>query len=270
MNKKYAILLIASTLLPLSKLAAQTNGGATDQSQATILSARLSTGFGIGRARESLGANGSDAVWWSTGQGMKLDAALDLPLLPVEMLNSGGDENDAERNSVIGIELELGSGYHFSTGGKYTSGSQTVSRTYCYVPLTLGFNVRASFGAGSPSIYIGAGGGTHWKCIYEDNITIANSSTTILNKYDPPLPFELYGQLGLEIPLLYTPEDGNSLMDLFIQARFEEATNYIYDYESKVSTPSATSTTVVTVSGAGHGESASNVAFALGIKFNIY
>jgi hypothetical protein len=256
------MLLFAGTVL------AQDNGG-SDQSQATILSARLSAGYGIGRGTQNLGTNGGDPVWWSAGQGIKMDAALDLPLLPIEVINTGAEENEPERFSVVGLELELGSGYHFSTGGKFSSNGGTTVRTYTYVPVTIGFNVRTSFGAGLPSVYIGGGGGTHWKAIYEDNTTFANSATTIRNQYDPPLPFELYGQIGLEIPLMYSPDDGNSLIDLFVQARLSEATNYIYQANVTTSTPTSTTTSVQTL-GSGRAESASNGAFTLGIKFNIY
>jgi len=273
MKMKNAIVILFALMLTGSGAWAQDNGGGSDQSQATILSMRLSAGYGIGRARENLGSNGSDVVWWSAGQGVKTDVALDLPLLPVEVINTGADENEPERFSVVGLELELGSGYHVSTGGQFNTNingnNVSLTKTYTYVPVTIGFNVRASFGAGLPSVYIGAGGGTHWKAIYEDNGSVASTSQSIHNEYNPPLPFELYGQLGLEIPLMYSPDDGNSLIDLFVQARLSEATNYIYTYTQTISTPTSTTSSVRSV-GTGYGESASNVAFALGIKFNIY
>jgi hypothetical protein len=271
MKMKNAIFLLFTVLLTVSGAWAQNNGGGTDQSQPTILSARLSGGYGIGRARENIGTSGGDPVWWSGGQGVKMDAALDLPLVPIEVINSGADENEPERFSVVGLELELASGYHISDGTKFTTSSnQTLTKKYTYVPVTLGFNVRTSFGAGLPSVYIGAGGGIYWNAIYADDGSVPSTSTTIHNEYTPPIPFVLYGQMGLEIPLMYSSDDGNSLIDLFVQARLSEVTNYIYDYKSTVSTPTSTATTVVTISNIGRAEPASNVAFTLGIKFNIY
>jgi len=242
---------------------------APEESLATILSFKVAAGYGIGRARENLGTNGTDAIWWSAGQGVKLDAALDIPLVPVDVVGNG-DENEPERYSVIGLEAELASGYHISGGGKFSNGNQTTQKTYTYIPITIGFNTRASFGAGMPSVYIGAGGGIYWKAIYEDNITTANSSVTIRNQYDPPLPFVLYGQMGLEIPLLYSPDDGNSMFDLFVKAKLSEVTNYLYDYKQPTSSPAGSSTAVRTLSNSGFGETASNVAFTLGLKFNLY
>lgn len=242
----------------------------TSQSQATILSIKVSGGYGFGRATQNLGTNGSTGVWWSAGQGEKMDAAIDIPLLPIEVIDPDAGENDPDRFSVIGLEMEFASGYHISTGGTTINGSQTTTRSYTYVPITIGFNARATFGAGMPSVYIGAGGGIYLKGIYEDNITTANSAITTKNAYDPPVPFALYGLMGLEIPLLYSPDDGNSMLDIFVQARLSEATNYIYKYTSTVSSPSASSTSVVTLANGGYGATASNVAFSLGIKFNIY
>jgi len=275
MNIRQTIFLLFACAIAQSGFSqTQTGVIAPEESLPTLLSFRLSAGYGIGRARENLGTNGTDAVWWSAGQGVKLDAAIDLPLLPVEIINTGADENEPERYSIVGLEAELASGYHISGGGKFSTVisniSQTTTRTYTYVPITIGFNARVSFGAGMPSVYIGAGGGIHWKAIYEDNTSIANSSTSIRREYDPPVPFELYGQMGLEIPLLYSPDDGNSMLDLFVQARLSEATNYIYDYKQTTSSPLGSTTTVVTVSGAGVGETASNVAFSLGLKYNLY
>ena len=234
------------------------------------MSIKLSGGYGIGRARQNIGDNGTDAIWWSAGQGVKMDAAIDIPLLPIEVINSDADENEPERFSIVGLEMEFASGYHISTGGTTVSGNQTTTRTYTYIPITIGFNARATFGAGMPSVYIGAGGGIYLKGIYEDNTTTANSANTTKNVYDPPVPFALYGLMGLEIPLLYSPDDGNSMFDLFVQARLSEATNYIYKWTTIVSTPSSSNTSVVIAPGAGFGATASNVAFSLGIKFNIY
>jgi hypothetical protein len=272
MKMKYPIILFSLLMMVQSAMAQNPAGGvlSPDESLPTLLSFRLAAGYGIGRARQNLGTNGTDPIWWSAGQGVKLDAALDIPLLPIEVLNTIGDENEPERFSIVGLEAELASGYHISGGGKFASGDETIIRTYTYVPITIGFNTRASFGAGMPSVYIGIGGGIHWAGIYEDNITVANSSTTIRRQYDPPIPFELYGQLGLEIPLLYSADDGNSMLDLFVQAKLSEVTNYIYDYRETTSTPTGYTTTVVSVSGTGVGETASNVAFTLGIKYNLY
>ncbi len=267
------LLLCSSALLLNSESRAQ--GGdviepTTPESQATILSIKVSGGYGIGRASENLGMNGSSAVWWSAGQGEKMDAAIDIPLLPIEVINSDADENEPERFSIVGLEMEFASGYHISAGGTTVNGAQTTTRSYTYIPITLGFNARATFGAGMPSVYIGAGGGIYLKGIYEDNTSTVNSATTIKNVYDPPVPFALYGLMGLEIPLLYSPDDGNSMLDLFVQARLSEATNYIYKYTTTTSTPSSSTTSVVTLANGGYGATASNVAFSLGIKFNIY
>ena len=265
-------LLILCAMLFSADAFAQNQSGviAPEESLSTLLSFRLSAGYGIGRARENLGTNGTDAIWWSAGQGVKLDGAIDLPLLPVEVINTGADENEPQRYSIVGLEAEFASGYHISSGGKFSSGSQTTTRTYTYVPITVGFNGRVSFGAGMPSVYIGAGGGIHWKAIYEDNSTVANSSTTIRRQFDPPVPFELYGQMGLEIPLLYSPDDGNSMLDLFVQVRLSEVTNYIYQATVTTSSPTGSTTTVQTISNNGLGETASNVAFSLGLKYNLY
>jgi hypothetical protein len=270
MKIKTSILFLTACLFAGDIFAQNATGVVSpEQSLATILSLKVAAGFGIGRARENLGTSGGDPVWWSAGQGVKLDAALDVPLLPIEVINSAGDENEPERFSIIGLEAEIASGYHVSVGGKSSSGNQTIIPTYTYIPVTIGFNTRATFGPGLPSVYIGIGGGVYWKAIYEDNITIANSSTTIKRQYDPPVPFILYGQTGLEIPLMYSPDDGNSLLDLFVQAKLSEVTNYIYDAKVTTTTPIGSTTSVQSFSsGANH--TASNVAFTLGLKFNIY
>ncbi len=268
-----SIILSSALLLICSEANAQAGDviAPTDpESLATILSVKLSGGFGIGRANQNFGSNGSSAVWWGYGQGVKMDAAIDIPLLPIEVINSDAQDNEPERFSIVGLELEFASGYHISVGGTSADGASTTTRSYTYIPITIGFNARATFGAGMPSVYIGAGGGLYLKGIYEDNTTTANTATATKNAYDPPLPFALYGQMGLEIPLLYSPDDGNSLLDFFVQAKLSEATNYIYKYTSTVSTPSSVSNTIVTPAGLGYGSTASNVAFSLGIKFNIY
>ncbi|HYM21326.1 MAG TPA: hypothetical protein VEW28_10050 [Candidatus Kapabacteria bacterium] len=264
------IVLFATITVPVF---AQENGDvitpADEESHPTLFSVKLSSGYGIGRARQIYGFNGSDAVYWSTGQGVKMDMAFDVPLLPVEMINSDGEEYGPEKIPYVGLELELGTGYHISTGGTTVDGSSIGStvtkRLSTYIPITLGLNARASFGPGLPSVYIGAGGGIHIKAIYEDNISYSYSSETITRTYDPPLPFELYGALGIEVPLMYSPDDGNSALDLFGQVRLTEATNYIYQYTQ---TSSSGSSTVVKL--LGNTQAASNIAFSLGIKINIY
>jgi hypothetical protein len=275
MNTKRAIalmLICLSAFVLQSESKAQTGDvidPGSDQSLPTLFSIKVSGGYGIGRARQLLGDNGTNSTWWSAGQGAKMDLAFDIPLLPIEVINSDALDNEPERFSIVGLELEFGTGYHISTGGTWSTGSQTTTPTYTYVPVTLGFNARASFGAGMPSVYIGAGGGVHIKAIYEENTSVANSSLTIKRTYDPPIPFELYGLMGLEIPLMYSPDDGNSLIDLFVQARLSEVTNYLYKYTSTTTTPTSSSSTVVSLGG-GVGQTASNAAFSLGIKFNLY
>ncbi|MFI5264980.1 MAG: hypothetical protein ACHQM6_10735, partial [Candidatus Kapaibacterium sp.] len=203
-----------------------------NESLPTILSIKVSGGYGFGRATQNLGTNGTSAIWWSAGQGEKMDAAIDIPLLPIEVINSDADENEPEKFSIVGLEMEFASGYHISEGGATTTGNQTTTRKYTYIPITIGFNARATLGAGMPSVYVGAGGGIYLKGIYEDNIGTANSATTTKLAYDPPVPFALYGLMGIEIPLLYSPDDGNSMLDLFVQAKLSEVTNYIYKYTS--------------------------------------
>jgi hypothetical protein len=275
MKIKHAIAVLLFSLGALllnSELKAQTGDviqPTDNESLPTLLSIKLSGGFGLGRARNFLGNNGSDLVYWSAGQGVKMDMAMDIPLLPIEVINSDADENEPERFSIVGLEMEFASGYHISTGGTTVSGSQTTTKTSTYLPVTLGFNTRATFGAGMPSVYIGAGGGVHLKAIFEDNISTANSSTSTKNVYDPPVPFELYGFMGLEIPLMYSPDDGNSMLDLFVQARLTEVTNYIYKFTSTTTTPTSSFTQVINI-GQGYGQSGSNVAFSIGIKYNLY
>jgi hypothetical protein len=275
MKMKYAIailLFFTSAILLHTESKAQTGDviNPTDnESLPTILSIKASGGYGIGRATSFIGGNGSSGMWWSAGQGVKMDAAIDIPLLPIEVINSDAGDNEPEKFSIVGLELEFATGYHISTGGTTVGGNQTTTRTSTYLPITIGFNTRATFGAGMPSVYIGAGGGVHLKAIFEDNISTTGSSVTTKNAYDPPVPFELYGLMGLEIPLLYSPDDGNSMLDLFVQAKLTEVTNYLYKYTSTTSSPSSSSSQVVSL-GAGYGLSGSNVAFSLGIKFNIY
>lgn len=235
----------------------------------TMFSIKLSGGYGLGRARQIVGFNGGDAVYYSAGQGVKMDLAFDLPLLPIEMINSDGENYGPEKIPYVGLELELGTGYHMSVGGttndQIGNGFVTTKRSASYIPITLGLNARASFGPGLPSVYLGAGGGLHLKAIYEDNISYSNSSVTDLRTYDPPLPFELYGALGMEIPLMYSADDGNSMVDLFAQARLTEVTNYIYQFTDS---PSNGPSSVVKLRG--DARPGSNVAFNLGIKINLY
>ena len=274
MTKRLFIFLSLIIAASISQNAAAQERGdvinpAVDEPLQTFFSVKLSGGYGIGRARQLSGYSGSDPVYWSAGQGVKMDIAFDIPLLPIEVINSDGEEFGPERSPYVGLELEAASGYHLSTGGTTveTSGSSftTTKRSHTYIPITLGLNTRASFGPGLPSVYIGAGGGIHIKAIYEDNVSYSNSSLTLTRSYDPPLPFELYGALGMEIPLMYSPEDGNSFIDLFGQIRLTEATNYIYKYTQTYSTGASS---VIQLSG--DARTASNVAFNLGIKINLY
>ncbi|MBS1904846.1 MAG: hypothetical protein JSS75_14160 [Bacteroidetes bacterium] len=240
-------------------------GDGSDESepQYTLFSFKLSGGYGLGRSRQIVGFSGGDAVYYSAGQGVKMDLALDLPLLPISVINSDGEEYGPEKVPYVGLEAELASGYHIANGGTTSDANGTVKRSYTYIPITLGLNARASFGPGLPSVYIGAGGGIHLKAIYEDNVT--NGTLTSVRTYDPPLPFELYGVMGLEIPLMYSADDGNSMLDLFGQLRLTEATNYIYEYTNNAS--NGTSTVVKL---GGEARSASNLAFNLGIRINLY
>ncbi len=270
MKRVPAMMLFFSGVLLLASESMAQDGEILEptESYPTILSIKIDGGLGIGRARENIGDNGTNPIWWSAGQGVKMNAAIDIPLLPIEVINPDPFEGEPDRFSVVGLEVEFASGYHISTGGTTSSGGQTTTRSYTYVPVTLGFNTRVAFGAGMPSVYIGAGGGLHLKAIYEENVSIANSGTHIKRSYDPPVPFELYGLMGLEIPLLYSPDDGNSMLDLYVQARLSEVTNYLYDFVATTTTPSSSSSVVGTTSRFDH--PASNVAFTLGIKFNIY
>lgn len=235
----------------------------------TMFSVKLSGGYAMGRARQIVGFDGGDAVYWSAGQGVKTDVAFDMPILPIEMINNDGEEYGPERIPYVGLELELGTGYHISTGGTSSDvvpgGVMTTTRSHTYVPITLGLNARASFGPGLPSVYIGAGGGLHLKAVYEDHVSYSNSTVTEIRRYDPPLPFELYGAMGMEFPLMYSADDGNSLVDLFAQVRLTEATNYIYQYTDEPSNGPATVVKIL-----GDARSASNVAFNLGVKINLY
>jgi hypothetical protein len=80
--------------------------------------------------------------------------------------------------------------------------------------------------------------------------------------------------MGFEIPLLYSAEDGNSMVDLFVQGRLEDVTNYIYDYRvdgsdgsQVVLRPNEDELLLHTSQSA---RSASSVSISLGFKINIY
>lgn len=244
----------------------------------TLFSLKLSGGYGFGRGSQLYGRVGTEDVYWSAGEGAKMDMGLVVPILPIDVVNLDGDEFGPERYPVVGLEMELASGYHISTGGTTndvdSSGIITTSRKYTYIPVTLGFNARATLGVGMPSVFVGVGGGVNIHGIYEDNISFSNTSKTYTRKYDPPIPFTIYGVMGLEIPLLYSAEDGNSMVDLFIQGRIEDATNYIYDYRVNGSDGSQ----VVLRQGEDEllfhtketARSASSASLSLGFKINIY
>src|SRR5580765_3659086 len=90
-----ALLFSMSTVLLFTDSKAQTGDviePTNDASLPTLLSFKIAAGYGIGRARQELGNNGTNPVWWSAGQGVKMDFALDIPLLPIEVINSGADE----------------------------------------------------------------------------------------------------------------------------------------------------------------------------------
>lgn len=244
----------------------------------TLFSIKLSGGYGLGRGSQFYGKSGTEDVYWSAGEGAKMDMGLVVPILPIDVVNLDGEEFGPERFPVVGLDMELASGYHISTGGttndEAMGTTMTTKRKYTYIPVTLGFNARATLGVGLPSIFIGAGGGINIHGIYEDQISFSNSSTTYTRSYDPPIPFTLYGVIGFEIPLMYSADDGNSMVDLFVQGRLEDATNYIYDYRITSSDGS------LDVVRPGDDEfllhtketarSASSASVSLGFKINIY
>ncbi len=84
----------------------------------------------------------------------------------------------------------------------------------------------------------------------------------------------MYGTIGVEIPLLYSADDGNSLIDLFIQGRLEEVTNYIYDFRLEGS--DGTNSVIHPEDDAlllhplDNNRSASSASLSLGFKINIY
>ena len=242
----------------------------------TLFSVKASAGYGLGRATQLYGYDGNSAVYWSTGQGAKLNLALDLPILPIDVVDSLGSASGTV--PVVGLELEAASGYDLSTGGttndQVGGGIQTTTRTTSYIPVTLGFNVRSNFGGGLPSVYIGVGGGVWIVGDYEEDVSFSNDpSDNLTRKMAPPIPFGLYGDIGFELPLMYDPDAGNSMFDLFAEVRLTEMTSYIYNYDviqngqtssqNPLSDPNLLYPKDQT-------RSASNVAFSLGFKFNLY
>ena len=275
----FALLLCGFWVLPIVAYAQQNGGGSQADGLPTVFSVRASAGWGIGRSRQLYGNNGTDAVYWSTGQGIKTKLALDIPIVPIEVVN---DEQDLGPGKVpvVALELEAATGYFTSTGGTTvdplpTGGIQTTSRSTGYIPVTLGLNARSSFGPGLPSVYIGAGGGVYVVALYQENVSYAQTQlTNFTRNMNPPVPFALYGALGIELPVMYSTEDGNSFMDLYAEVRLTEMSNYIYNYQQ-----TASNGTISTVDAATDPtqlyihelqRSASNVALTLGLKFNIY
>jgi hypothetical protein len=272
----------SSALALLATIAFVSNAFAQDDaaplgSLPTLFSVKVSGGWGIGRSRQMYGLNGTSEVWWSTGQGAKMNLALALPIIPIDVVDSMGSNTGIV--PVVGLELEAGTGYHLSTGGTTNEGIgggfQATTRTTAYIPVTLGLNARTSFGGGLPSVYIGAGGGIYLVGIYEENVSYSSSTNGFTRKMHPPLPFGLYGALGFELPLMYDPDDANSMFDLFAEIRMTEMSAYIYDYNvvnsetsSTASTSLQTDPTVTHLRDAQR--SASNVSLSLGFKFNLY
>jgi hypothetical protein len=252
----------------------------SDEPVYTIFSVKLSGGYGVGRARQMYGLAGNEQVYWSPAQGAKLDIGLVIPLLPIDVVNLEGEEFGPEHYPVVGLELEVASGYHMSTGGttndELSGGNiMTTKRFYSAIPVTIGFNARATLGPGFPSIFAGVGGGVNIKAEYQDNISFSANPTTYTRKYDPPIPMVIYGVLGFEIPLLYSAEEGNSIVDLFAQARLEESSLRVYDYKVEGSDGSQA------VVRPGQDpymlylkdddlRTASSVSFSLGVKINIF
>jgi hypothetical protein len=244
----------------------------------TLVSMKLSGGWGIGRSRQLYGMNGNSEVWWSTGEGVKMNAALCIPLLPIDVVNPDSMDFGLSSNPLVGLELEAATGYHLSTGGTTNDAISnnvfiSTNRTAAYVPVTLGLNARSSFGAGMPSVYVGVGGGVWLVAIYEEEVRNSFTGQSFTRRMDPPLPFGLYGAIGFEIPLMYFPEDGNSMVDFFGELRLTEMSTYIYDYQvvsddgiATVNMRNDPSLRYLTQ----EQRSASNVALSLGFKVNIY
>jgi hypothetical protein len=270
------LLALCSVLALASSALAQDDLGAAGPLP-TLFSVKGSAGWGIGRSRQLYGLNGTSDVWWSTGQGVKLNLALDLPIIPIDVVDSMGSNSGIV--PVVGLELEAASGYNISTGGTTNesvgNGFQATTRTASFIPVTLGLNARTSFGGGLPSVYIGAGGGIYLVGIYEENVSYSSNSTSFTRKMRPPLPFALYGALGFELPLMYDPDDANSMFDFFAEVRLTEMSAYIYDYDvvnteagSTTTTSPKTDATLLHLRDAQR--SASNVSLSLGFKFNLY
>ena len=250
-----------------------------DESYPTLFSMKVSAGYGIGRARQLYGLNGGSEVYWSAGEGVKVDAGFVIPLLPVDIVNLDGEEFGPQRFPIVGLEMEIGSGYHLSTGGTTfdtlpSGGYMRTERTASYVPVTLGFNARATLGPGLPSVFIGAGGGVHLRGIYRDNLSFTESARKFERRYDPPIPFALYGVLGFELPLLYSADEGNSFIDLFAQVKLIEATNYIYEYQLRSDDGGTSVMTAARDPYLLHvketARSASSASLSLGFKINLY
>ncbi len=269
------IAIFATCGLTLQAFAQDAGGGGE---QPTLFSIKTSAGWGMGRSRQLYSAPKSDEMWWSTGQGSKLDLALDLPLIPVDVVDSLGSNSGTV--PVVGLELEASTGYHLSSGGSTgdpLGGGVTLSttRTASFVPVLLGLNVRTNFGGGLPSVYMGAGGGVYLVGIYEENVSSSDGAASFTRKMHPPLPFALYGSFGIEEPLMYDADAGNSMLNLFAEFKLTEMSVYVYDYDIY---PNSASGPVLTnpaddrylVSQTGPQRSASNISFSLGIKYNLY
>src|SRR6476469_2909282 len=88
----------SSTLALLAAFAFVSNVFAQDDleplgSLPTLFSVKVSGGWGIGRSRQLVGMNGTSEVWWSTGQGAKMNIALALPIIPVDVVDSLGSNS---------------------------------------------------------------------------------------------------------------------------------------------------------------------------------
>lgn len=242
--------------------------------QPTIFSVKASAGFGLGRSRQEI----SKDVWWSSGQGVKMDLGLDLPLIPVDVVDSLGSTSGTV--PIVGLELEASTGYHLSAGGATTDADPShtgalinTSRIASYVPVLLGLNVRTNFGGGLPSVYVGAGGGIYLIGLYEESVSSSFDGASFTRKMHPPLPFALYGSLGFELPLMYDQDAGNSMIDLFTEFRLTEMSVYVYDYDvygsdgKPVLTLPENDPTLIFKNSQ---RSASNISLSLGIKYNLY
>jgi hypothetical protein len=240
----------------------------------TLASMKVSAGWGFGRSRQLYGMNGNSEVWWSTGEGVKMNVALDLPLIQINVVNPDSLDFGLSTTPLVGLELEVGSGYLLSTGGTTNDAISnnvfiTTRRTASYIPLTVGFNVRSSFGAGMPSVYIGVGGGVYIPAIYDEEVFVSSTHESSERKMNPPVPFGLHGSLGFELPLTYYPEDGNSMFDLFGELRLTEMSSYVYDYVvdgKKVGVRDDPEQRFLPI----EQRSASNVSLAIGLKINFY